>query len=161
MVQKYYQSDKTADRIDWVKIMPMDRDAGGHDQQMRGLLKDVTVIGHYNTGDYQGEVATAVQFNDTHEIAIYTDSYGSCSGCDAWEGADDEEVRRMCRQLACSAYVFKNFEDVKEFLSSDQDDIPSSMWTWDDVALHLLESIEISKIFVEPKEKVNRFDGII
>jgi hypothetical protein len=138
--QKYYQSDKLADRIDWDNIMKMPRYSGGHDEQMRGLLKDVTILGHWNEGDYQGYVATCVQLNDTGEIVIYNDSYGSCSGCDSWEDATDDDVRQMCRQLACGAYVFKNLDDCKEFLNTT-DRETSFDWNYDGVGLHLLNAI--------------------
>lgn len=118
----YYQSEKLIKRIDWENIMPMSRYAGGHDEQMRGLLKNVTVIAHWNEGDYQGYVATCVQLNDTKEIVIYNDSYGSCSGCDAWEDATDEDVKEMCIQLACGAYIFKNMKDCKQFLSNPDEE---------------------------------------
>jgi len=87
------------ERIDWENILKMSRYAGGHDEQMKGLLKDVEVITHWNEGDYQGEVATVVKLKDTKEIVAYTDYYGSCSGCDAWEDADDSSVKTMCIQL--------------------------------------------------------------
>ena len=142
MEPKYYQSDKLADRIDWENIMLMDRYAGGHDDQMQGLLKDVTIVAHYNEGDYQGYVATCVRLNDTGEIVIYNDSYGSCSGCDAWEDATDDDVRQMCRQLACGAYVFKNMEDCREFLSDPDSIENSSDWRWSSAAKGLLEEID-------------------
>ena len=137
---KYKQSDKLINRIDWKNIMKMPRCAGGHDEQMRGLLKNVTVLGHWNEGDYQGYVATCVQLNDTGEIVIYNDLYGSCSGCDQWEDATDDDVRQMCRQLVCGAYVFKNLDDCKEFLG-DPDRERSFDWAYDDVGLYLLNAI--------------------
>lgn len=120
MTKKYYQSDKLIDRIDWENIMSMPRYAGGHDEQMQGLLKDVTVIAHWNEGDWQGMVATCVRLNDTGEVVIYNDYYGSCSGCDAWEDATDDDVRQNCRQLAAGAYIFENLDDCVEFLSGKE-----------------------------------------
>lgn len=141
MVEKlYYQSDKLKDRIDWENIMKMPRYAGGHDDQMRGLLKDVTILGHWNEGDYQGYVATCVRLNDTGEVVIYNDSYGSCSGCDAWDGATDEDVKQMCTQLACGAYIFKNLEDCIYFLKH-VDKETSFDWDYDNVGIRLLVEI--------------------
>jgi len=94
---------------------------------MQGLLKNVTVIAHWNEGDYQGEVATCVKLNDTGEFVIYNDYYGSCSGCDAWEDADDDDVKRMCIQLASGAYIFKTFEECILFLSNP-DSLTSYNW---------------------------------
>lgn len=134
----YYQSDKLADRVDWDAIMPLDRCSGGHDEQMQALLKDATILGHYNEGDYQGNVATCVRLNDTGEVVIYNDSYGSCSGCDAWENAPDEEVRQMCRQLACGAYVFPNLTECVDFLTHGN---VEKSYDWDDTRTVLLAEI--------------------
>ena len=121
----FYQSSKLIGRINWDNIMQMDRCAGGHDKQMCGLLKNVLVIGHWNEGDYQGTVATCVMLLDTGETVIYNDYYGSCSGCDAWEDASDEDVVRMCKQLAAGAYIFTNVYDcisfLKEVAAADDD----------------------------------------
>ena len=116
MKKRYKQDGKLIKRIDFGKILPMSRYAGGHDEQMKGLLKNVRLIAHWNEGDYQGSVATCVKLKDTKEIVIYDDYYGSCSGCDAWQDASDEDVKRMCIQLAGKAYIFKNLKDCKEFL---------------------------------------------
>ena len=124
MRQEYYYSDQLQKQIDWHNIMKMERYAGGHDDQMRGLFKNVTVIGHYNDGDCQGRVATCVRFDKgvfKGKYAIYNDYYGSCSGCDAWEGATDEEVKSMCVNLSNSAYIFKSLDAVKAFLGSVDD----------------------------------------
>jgi hypothetical protein len=136
----YYQSDKTALRIDWDVIMPLDRYAGGHDEQMECLLKNVTVIAHHNDDDYQGNVATCVQLNETKEIVIYNDSYGSCSGCDAWENATDDEVRTMCNQLACGAYVFKSLTDCVYFLAT-VDKEKDFEWGYNGLGMKLLNLI--------------------
>ena len=141
----YYQSDKLIERIDWEKIMKMPRYAGGHDEQMKGLFKGVKVIAHYNEGDYQGMVATCIKLKDTKEIVIYNDYYGSCSGCDAWEGATDDDVRQMCRQLACGALIFKNLEDCKSFLVNVNNQTGFN-WSFSDIATRLLEHIRAGTI---------------
>lgn len=142
---QYYQSDKLVDRIDWEKIMKMPRYAGGHDEQMKGLLKDVKIIAHYNEGDYQGMVATCVKLNDSKEIVIYNDYYGSCSGCDAWEDATDDDVRQMCRQLACGALIFQNLKDCKLFLINVNNETGFN-WGYSDIAKRLLEHIRTGTI---------------
>lgn len=139
----FHQSDSLMSRIDWERVMKMPRYSGGHDEQMKGLFKNAVVIGHYNEGDYQGAVSTCVKFVDTGEIVIYNDYYGSCSGCDAWEEANDDDVRTMCNQLACSAYIFKTLEDCKSFLKSSPNDYSKNSW---DTAHHLLNRIENNQI---------------
>lgn len=138
MEKKYKQDDSLQKLIDWESIMGMSRYAGGHDEQMQGLISGAVVIGHWNEGDYQGMVATCIKLPDGR-FAIYNDYYGSCSGCDSWEDATDEEVKNMCIGLANGAYVFNTIEDVKEYLSSAEED---SAWSsWSNVKGNLLEAI--------------------
>ena len=138
MEKKYRQDDSLQNMIDWDSIMKMDRNAGGHDEQMQGLIAGSTVIGHWNEGDHQGMVATCIMLPDGR-FAIYNDYYGSCSGCDSWEDATDEEVKNMCIGLANGAYVFQSLDDVKEFLSATEED---SAWSsWSNVKGNLLEAI--------------------
>lgn len=139
METKYIISDTLQQLIDWENIMKMPRYAGGHDEQMQGLFKDSKVIGHWNEGDYQGMVATCVQLPDGRFV-IYNDYYGSCSGCDSWEDASDQEVKSMCINLANGAYIFQSLEDVKEYLGGIDDN--ASCFDWRDCAKHLLQKIE-------------------
>jgi len=118
---KYYQTDQLQKLIDWENIMKMPRYAGGHDDHMRGLFKDAIVIAHWNENDYQGTVATCVMLPD-NRFVIYNDFYGSCSGCDAWEGAEENTVRSMCITLSNDAYVFDSINDVIIFLHSSNKD---------------------------------------
>lgn len=126
-MKKYTQTDQLQKMINWDEIMKMPRYAGGHDDQMKGLFKDVEIIAHWNENDYSGMVATCVRLSD-NKIAIYNDYYGSCSGCDSWEGATDEGVKNMCIGLSNSAYVFDSIDDVKNFLSAPTD-YGFSSWT--------------------------------
>jgi len=109
------------ERIDFEKIMPMSRNADGHDEQMQHLIKNSSVLAHWNEGDYEGSVATMIQLNDTKEIIIYDDYYGSCSGCDAWLGATDQDVIVMCKQLAAKAKIFSNVKAALKFLNEPAD----------------------------------------
>lgn len=138
MQKKYKQDDSLQKLIDWDSIMKMPRYAGGHDEQMQGLIAGAVVVGHWNEGGYQGMVATCVKLPDGRFI-IYNDYYGSCSGCDSWEGATDEEVKNMCIGLANGSYVFNTLEDVKEYLTSTEEDFTWSSWS--NVKGNLLEAI--------------------
>lgn len=120
-MNRYYQTDQLQKMIDWNNIMKMSRYAGGHDDQMRGLFKDAEIIGHWNEGDWQGMVATCVILSDGKYV-IYNDYYGSCSGCDSWEDSTDDDVRKMCIDLANSSYVFENVNDVVLFLHTPDKD---------------------------------------
>ena len=75
----YFPTDELQNIINWDAIMPMSRYAGGHDDQMKGLFKNVTVIAHWNEGNYPGQVATCVKFNYgkfKDHYGIYNDYYG-------------------------------------------------------------------------------------
>lgn len=130
-MKKYYQTDEMQALINWDEIMKMARWAGGHDEQMKGLFKNAEVVGHWNEGDYQGMVATCVKLPNG-KYAIYNDYYGSCSGCDAWEDASDEDVKSMCINLANGAYIFETLEDVKAFLSDKSDANREGNYEWFD-----------------------------
>jgi hypothetical protein len=147
-METYFQTDELQDFIDWDSIMPMSRYAGGHDEQMKGLFKNATVIAHYNENDWQGQVATCVKFNSgkyKSQYAIYTDYYGSCSGCDAWEDASDSDVKRLCIDLSNGAYIFKTLKDVKDFLENKNGQIEK--WSkWFNVSKMLLKNINSKTI---------------
>lgn len=130
------QDNRLQDLIDWDNIMPMSRYAGGHDDQMCGLFKGATVLAHWNEGDWQGKVATAVKLEDGR-VCCYCDYYGSCSGCDAWENATDEDIRVMCRGLANSAKIFDDIEDMKAWLKRTD-----LSYEWNRVNLELLKILE-------------------
>ena len=137
-MKKYIQTDQLQQQIDWDNLMMMPRHAGGHDQQMKGLFKNSTLIGHWNEGYYQGMVATCVRLSDGR-YAIYNDYYGSCSGCDSWEDADDKNVRAMCINLSNGTYIFENLKEVKEFLENARNE--HDWTTWNEAGHHLLENI--------------------
>jgi hypothetical protein len=113
------ENKEMIDMIDWETLIPLNRCAGGHDDHMQKLFKDSEVIAHWNEGCYEGYVATCVKLSDGR-FAVYSDSYGSCSGCDSWEDANDEEIVRMCKDLAESAMGFKTMDEVKIYLSNPE-----------------------------------------
>jgi hypothetical protein len=150
MEKKYYISDTLQKQIDWENIMKMSRYAGGHDSQMRGLFKNATVMAHWNEGDYQGKVATLVMLEDGR-YALYNDYYGSCSGCDSWEDASDEEVKTMCVGLANGAYIFESFLDVLEFLMDEEKE--GSWSSWDDCKHGILTEFKQKHDFTQSSQE--------
>lgn len=125
--------------IDWDTIMPMGRYAGGHDGQMKALFKGATVLAHWNEGDYQGSVATAVRLADGR-FAWYQDSYGSCSGCDSWEDASDQSVRKLCIDLANGARVFQTLDEMKDDMRRVALEEIKGVW-WTESARELLREL--------------------
>lgn len=114
------------DLIDWDALMPLDHCAGGHDNHMRKLLRGAEVLAHWNEGDWQGTVATAVKLADGR-FAYYSDSYGSCSGCDSWEDASDELVRILCEELAESAKIFDSMESMLVSLDAEKEEFADEL----------------------------------
>ena len=114
------------DLIDWDALMPLDRCAGGHDNHMRKLFRGAEVLAHWNEGDWQGTVATAVKLADGR-FAYYSDSYGSCSGCDSWEDASDELVRILCEELAESAKIFDSMESMLVSLDAEKEEFADEL----------------------------------
>lgn len=72
-------------------------------EEVAAALPDGEVVFSTGTADYQGSVAIVARLDDGRWLH-YDWSYGSCSGCDAWEGTmyDDadgpakvaEEIRK-------------------------------------------------------------------
>ena len=119
--------DEIFELMNTEELLKMGRYSGGHDDQMKGLIKGAEVIGHYNEGDYQGEVATCLLLPDGTYM-VYIDYYGSCSGCDAWEGANNEDVIKMCQDLIYTSHLFNTLEEVEVFLSDDEEKKYSTSW---------------------------------
>lgn len=137
-MQKYRISDELQQYINWNELYEFERCAGGHDDQMKYLFKGSELMGYWNEGDYQGMVATCVYLPQIDKFVVYNDYYGSCSGCDSWEDASDEEVENMCINLANGAFIFNNLNDVIEYLNSEID----YEWCWVNWKSGLLEAIK-------------------
>ena len=135
----YHISDELQNLIDWTNIYKMPRYAGGHDEQMKGLFIGAKVIAQWKQDDYQGIVATCVKIPDGRYL-LYNDYFGSCSGCDAWEDATDEEVKNLCITLANSAYIFASLKDIITFLSQGESEFS---YEWRECAKPLLNRINI------------------
>lgn len=85
---------------------------------MDAIFQDkAKVIVSWVQEDYQGDLAYAYEFPDG-TVVLMTDSFGSCSGCDSWEYATDEEAKAMIQQLAINSRVFANRVNAQEFLDS-------------------------------------------
>jgi hypothetical protein len=96
--------------IDWPAALGAPRYAGGHEQVMRAMFgHHAEVIAWWSDNDYQGTIAVAYRLKGG-EVAIMTDYYGSCSGCDAWEGVGDEQAKALITGLCGGAKVFDTIE---------------------------------------------------
>lgn len=107
--------------INWESSMAQPRYAGGHDDVMTSIFDgNAKVLNHWNENYWQGAVATAWEFPDG-SVVIMTDYYGSCSGCDAWEGASDSEARSLITNIVTSSRVFDNIDEARNFCQDEKD----------------------------------------
>lgn len=61
-----------------------------------GLKPETPLVFDHGEIDYQGCASLIAQTGD-NEFVIYGWSYGSCSGCDSWEGEDEEKIEAEIR----------------------------------------------------------------
>jgi hypothetical protein len=130
------------DLLNWPAIMVQPRYGGSHQDIMENLFTNCAILASYIESDYQGELGYIylVYFGtDYAKVAIITDYFGSCSGCDAWDGADDDDARDLCIALANNARLFDTIDEAKEYLETCD---KATSWGIASVASGLLESLE-------------------
>ena len=126
--------------LNWNEIYVAPRYAGGHEEVMNVLFKDAEVVASYIQSGYQGDEAFLYHLNN--EYILVTDYFGSCSGCDAWEEATDEEVKGLCTQLANNAQRFDTITEVINFLSKDVKQNQGAYYAESGIADGLLENLK-------------------
>jgi hypothetical protein len=110
------------DSIDWLKVMQAPRNAGGHEEVFENIFGgNAVVIAKFIQNDYQGDEAFAFQFQDG-TIAIMTDYFGSCSVCDSWEDANDEEAMNLIISMVTSSRIFGTLDEAIEYCENAEDD---------------------------------------
>ena len=108
--------------IDWPAVMAAPRYSGGHDDVMTSIFKPpARVIASWVEDDYQGDEAFAYLFPDG-TVAILTDYFGSCGGCDSWEDATDADAREMVRALVHSARLKPSIDAALVYCAEEIDD---------------------------------------
>lgn len=127
------------DLLNFDKIMTAGRSAGGHTEIMDCLFIGAEVIASWVEEDYQGNLAYAYRLSDGR-IVLVTDSFGSCSGCDAYEDCSDQELRHLVTCLANDAHVFDTVADAMRFIEST---VPSDKAAYyhDRTLSHLFEPL--------------------
>ena len=105
--------------INWPAVLAAPRYAGGHEEVMEAIFKPpVTVIARWVEDGYSGSVAFAYRFPDG-AIVFLTDYFGSCPGCDEWEGADDGKVTSMVTSLIHSARMRPDLDSAIAFCTEE------------------------------------------
>lgn len=140
------------DFLDWDRILKQRGSAGGHSEIMDVLFINGIVLANVSTNDYQGYVGYAYLvygYTHTAKIVVISDSYGSCSGCDGWEDADEKSIRQMCTNLANDAHMFDSIEEAIDWLIKAKDD--ATYYEWHELGANLAN--ELTKKLAEIKQK--------
>lgn len=106
--------------INFEEIMPLERNVGGHEEQMKKLFMYTLLIAYQKDEGCSGHEAVCTLMPDGY-YGLYSYYFGTCSGCDPWIDATDEEVRHLCKTIASNAKFFKNLDDVVEYLDEIND----------------------------------------
>gem|GEM_PF-4700836 len=70
------------------------------------------VIAWWSEDDHHGTIAIAHKLSDGR-VVVMTDYYGSCSGCDCWEDASDDDAKKQVLDLVNNALVFATLEGAQ------------------------------------------------
>ena len=105
--------------IDWDVVMKASRSAGGHTDIMQKVFFTTSsvILASWVENDYQGSEVFAYLFKDGY-VVIIQDSFGSCSGCDSWEGASDQDAKSLITTLVDSAKIFKNISEAISYIEN-------------------------------------------
>lgn len=117
------------DAEDWEDQYEITGHAGGHLHLLKYALPGIEIIASAYVGDYQGSEAMAFRLPDGR-FGVVSSYYGSCSGCDAFDGVEGERLVELCQSVLRDTLVFTYFEEMLAFLSKDDHD--EYRWEIDD-----------------------------
>lgn len=103
-----------ADLIDYADLGDGWNAGWTREEAINNALPDDALVSFKRSGRYQGEYALVVLLDDC--IWVETGSYGSCSGCDAFQRHREEEAKRILRD----AYCFKREEDLETWMDESE-----------------------------------------
>jgi hypothetical protein len=148
------------DDVAWDVVMKAERRSGGHREIMDALFARSVILGGFIQDDWQGYLAYAYTMPSKH-VAIISDSFGSCSGCDSWEDTTDEEAKRMITAMVTSAHIEPDEKSalawLRSFPDADADNyskyaLPTEQWALRHTAHDLADDIEARKLITIPKD---------
>lgn len=144
-LKRYLQNpkDKNNQILNELENRPKKKDswyAGGQLEALKHYLSSkVKILADASEGDYQGTYY-AVLFVDG-KYFLWRDSFGSCSGCDAIEGLDEEKGYDYIVNTMTSVKEFDTLEEIWKYLKSPNDYLYSDI----DLVKELKESYEENK----------------
>ena len=104
------QSD-LLERIDWDRVLQAERYAGGHEEIMEAIFGGSEyVIASWVEGNWQGEEVFAYCVEDCY--VLISDYFGSCSWCDGYEDASDDDIRAQITSIVASSRIFPDKQEL-------------------------------------------------
>lgn len=94
-----------------------------YDQMVDAMNGEVVLSVHDN--DYQGDSRYLMKDGDRFGVLIF--GWGSCSGCDAFEGCDSNEERESLKRDLENSIEWRSLDELIEWLNSH--DYEGS-WYW-------------------------------
>jgi hypothetical protein len=108
---------------------------------------DLDVIWENSESDYQGSVEVLARYEwDNKRIALLVYNYGSCSGCDSYEGSTILAIAQRLRQESIS--VFPDPQSAIKYFKSIKDKEETDGWDEERPA-KLQQAIEVLTKLVE------------
>lgn len=107
------------------------------------LFLNSVVLATVTEGTYQGSHGYAYLvygYTEHVKIVLISDSYGSCSYCDAWQECTEEDARRMCINLANDAHMFDSVEEAIAWLKESHKD--SAYYEWSSLGPEMITKLE-------------------
>ena len=120
--------------------------SGSHIGFYSAIFHHTQAIAEYCTDDYQGTDAMIFIFAPPDpdvpaKLILLSDSYGSCSYCDAWGEADEATARELAENLARNVNMFDTLEELREFLEVDVKN-EAGYYSYREVASGLLKNLD-------------------
>lgn len=100
--------------INWQAVLAAPMEPGRLEVMAAIFSGRAEVLSSYVEDDYSGVLAFAYGFPDG-SVAIITDYFGSCDGCDQLLGASPQEVPHLIRAMVNNARVFPTLADASQF----------------------------------------------
>lgn len=113
--------DELVDLINWDKVLAAPRYSGGHEEVTEATFDGVaTIAAHHVQDDYDGYTACMWDFGEGG-LLLCTDSFGSCSGCDAYECATHDEIRELVTSTVTSGRQFRSIDEAIQWIDAMDD----------------------------------------
>lgn len=101
--------------------------AGGHVTALRYFTDParVKIVAADSSGEYSGDcyAVLLVSEGDETRVVLWRDGYGSCSGCDGLDGADQGEARRIITDTLREGNTrqFSSYAEAQAYLEGTDD----------------------------------------